>query len=118
MKIAVTYDNGQVGQHFGRTEAFKIYDIEDNAVVSAEVVPTGEYSHGALAGFLADLGVNAIIFGGAGQPMVNRLESFGITPYPGVSGDADQAVNDLIAGNLTINEAAVHGACHHHHHDA
>ena len=27
MRIAVTYENGQIFQHFGHTEAFKIYDV-------------------------------------------------------------------------------------------
>ena len=52
MKIAVTYENGEIFQHFGHTEAFKIYDIADGKVVSAEVVDTNGSGHGALAGFL------------------------------------------------------------------
>ena len=28
MRIAVTYDNGNIFQHFGHTAQFKIYDIE------------------------------------------------------------------------------------------
>ena len=50
MKIAVTYENGEIFQHFGHTEAFKIYDIADDKVVSAEVVDTNGSGHGALAG--------------------------------------------------------------------
>ena len=38
MKIAVTYDNGSVFQHFGKTESFKVYEVEDNKVVSSEVI--------------------------------------------------------------------------------
>ena len=38
MKIAVTYDNGNVFQHFGKTENFKVYEVEDNKVVSSEVI--------------------------------------------------------------------------------
>ena len=50
MKIAVTYENGEIFQHFGRTEQFKLYDVEDNKVVSSEVVGTNGSGHGALAG--------------------------------------------------------------------
>ena len=40
MKIAVTYENGMIFQHFGHTEQFKIYEVAENAVVHAEVVNT------------------------------------------------------------------------------
>ena len=53
MKIAVTYDNGEVFQHFGRTENFKVYEIEDNKVISSEVISSNGVGHGALAGVLA-----------------------------------------------------------------
>ena len=33
MKIAVTYDNGTVFQHFGRTEFFKVYEVEDGKIL-------------------------------------------------------------------------------------
>ena len=54
MKIAVTYDNGNIFQHFGRTESFKVYEIEDNKVVFSEVIGSNGIGHGALAGLLAD----------------------------------------------------------------
>ena len=38
MKIAVTYDNGSVFQHFGKTENFKIFEVENGAIISSEVV--------------------------------------------------------------------------------
>ena len=66
MKIAVTFDNGNVFQHFGHTEAFKVYDIEDGKIISSEVMPTNGSGHGALAGFLKDLGVSTLICGGIG----------------------------------------------------
>lgn len=59
MKIAVTYENQEVFQHFGHCEAFKIYEIADNAVVSSEVVGTGGDGHEALAGFLRRHGVDS-----------------------------------------------------------
>ena len=64
MKIAVTYENGQVFQHFGHTEQFKIYEAAEGKVVSARVVETGGSGHGALAGFLRGLGVDTLICGG------------------------------------------------------
>ena len=52
MKIAVTYENGQIFQHFGHTEQFKIYEAADGKITHAEVVDTNGSGHGALAGFL------------------------------------------------------------------
>ena len=54
MKVAVTYENGEVFQHFGRTPAFKVYEISDGKVISSEVVDTNGTGHGALAGFLKE----------------------------------------------------------------
>ena len=114
MKIAATYDNGQIWQHFGKTEAFKFYTAESGRVVFSEVIGTGGQGHGALAGFLAAHGADAVICGGVGSPMVAMLESAGIRVYPGVTGSADEAVEKLLAGTLALNPAAVHEGCHHH----
>ena len=115
MKIAVTYENGEIFQHFGHTEAFKIYDIADGKVVSAEVVDTNGSGHGALAGFLVAHVVDTLICGGIGGGAQNALAQAGIRLFGGVSGNADEAVNALLAGNLGYNPN-VH--CDHHDHEA
>ncbi|MFR4429120.1 MAG: NifB/NifX family molybdenum-iron cluster-binding protein [Blautia faecis] len=115
MKIAVTYENGEIFQHFGHTETFKIYDIADGKVVSAEVVDTNGSGHGALAGFLVAHGVDTLICGGIGGGAQNALAQAGIRLFGGVSGNADEAVNALLAGNLGYNPN-VH--CDHHDHEA
>ena len=66
MKIAVTYENGEVFQHFGHTEQFKIYEIEDGKIISQEITDTNGSGHGALAGFLKERSVDALICGGIG----------------------------------------------------
>ena len=66
MKIAVTYDNGNIFQHFGKTENFKVYEVEDNQVVSSEVIGSNGTGHGALAGLLSEQGVDVLICGGIG----------------------------------------------------
>ena len=114
MRIAVTYENGQIFQHFGHTEQFKIYDVADGQIVREAVVDTNGSGHGALAGFLMQLGVDALICGGIGGGAQMALAEVGIRLFGGVSGDADAAVNALIAGNLGYNPD-VH--CDHHDHD-
>ena len=114
MKIAVTYENGQVFQHFGHTEQFKIYNVADGKILSSQVVDTNGSGHGALGGFLADMGVDALICGGIGVGAQNALTEAGIRVYGGASGDADKAVEALLAGTLAF-DPNVH--CDHHDHE-
>lgn len=115
MKIAVTYENGEIFQHFGHTETFKIYDISDGKITASEVIDTNGSGHGALAGFLVEHGVDTLICGGIGGGAQNALAQAGIRLFGGVSGNADEAVNALLAGNLGYNPN-VH--CDHHDHEA
>ena len=117
MKIAVTYENGQIFQHFGHTAQFKVYEIADNKVVSSVVLDTLGSGHGALAGFLQELGVDTLICGGIGGGAQVALREAGILLYGGVSGDADSAVNALLDGSLLFNPNVIcnhHGEHHHH----
>ena len=114
MKIAVTYENGNVFGHFGHTEQFKLYQTENGAVVQSAVVDTQGAGHGALAAFLAEKGVDTLICGGIGMGARQALGEAGIRLYPGVTGDADQAVAALLAGTLAYDPDA---ACSHHEHD-
>ena len=112
MKVAVTYENGNVFGHFGHTEQFKIYEVENGEVLSGEVVDTFGSGHGALAQFLSDRDVNALICGGIGMGARIALEQAGIFLMPGVSGSADEAVKSFAEGNLVFNPDA---KCNHHH---
>jgi len=114
MKTAVCYENGQVFQHFGHTEQFKMYTIEDGKVISSEIVSTGGTGHEALAGFLKERGVSSLICGGIGGGAVAALTEAGLTIYAGNSGDADKAAEALASGNLKPNAAA---NCSHHDHE-
>ncbi|MBE6016304.1 MAG: peptidylprolyl isomerase [Lachnospiraceae bacterium] len=111
MKIAVTYDNGNIFQHFGKTETFKIYTVEDGKVVSSEVIGSNGSGHGALAGLLDDKGVAVVICGGIGGGAQAALEKMGIELCAGASGDADAAVEAYLKGEL-VNTGA---NCDHHH---
>lgn len=113
MKIAVTYENGQIFQHFGHTKTFKIYDVDDKTIVSSEVVDTNGSGHGALAELLKGLNVGVLICGGIGGGAQTALSQAGITLYGGVLGDADTAVKALLEGNLVFNPFV---RCNHHDH--
>jgi predicted Fe-Mo cluster-binding NifX family protein len=117
MKIAVTYENGQIFQHFGHTEQFKVYTVEDGQILSSEIVDTNGSGHSALAVVLADLGANALICGGIGGCAISALAEANIKLYPGIMGDADSAVASLIAGTLEYNPNARCTHHHDHHHE-
>ena len=112
MKIAVTYDNGEIFQHFGKTESFKVYEVEDNKVVSSEVIGSNGTGHGALAGLLAEQGVNVLICGGIGGGAQTALTEAGIELCAGAQGNTDQAVESYLKGELVSSGVN----CDHHHH--
>ena len=111
MKIAVTYDNGNVFQHFGKTEFFKVYEVEDNKVVSSEVIGSNGTGHGALAGLLADRNVDVLICGGIGGGAQAALAEAGVELCAGAEGDTDQVVEAYLKGELVSTGAN----CDHHH---
>ena len=111
MKIAVTYENGNVFPHFGHTEQFKIYEIEEGKIASEQVADTNGSGHGALAGMLKAWKVDTLICGGIGAGAQAALAEAGIRLYGGVTGNADEAVEALLVGKLAFNPD-VH--CSHH----
>ena len=114
MKIAVPFENGQVFQHFGHTETFKLYEVEADQIVSSETVATNGSGHEALAGFLTDLSVNVLLCGGIGGGAQAALAGAGIEICSGAEGDADAAVKAYLNGEL---ESAGVNCDHHHDHD-
>ena len=114
MRIAITYDNGDIFQHFGHTEQFKVYDVDNGAIVASQVVDTNGSGHGALAGVLSALNADVLICGGIGDGAQMALAQAGIKLFGGVSGDADAAVEAFVAGNLSYNPDV---RCNHHDHE-
>ncbi len=114
MRIAVNYDNGQIFQHFGRTEMFKLYDVEDGRVVKTQLLPAVAQGHAALSQQLALNHVDVSICGGLGMGMLNALEAAGIKVCANVSTGADEAVQAYLDGTLQYSRDA--HACGGHHH--
>ncbi len=114
MKLAVCYENGQVFQHFGHTEQFKVYTIENGVITHSEIVSTNGQGHGALAGVLKELGADALICGGIGGGARNALAQAGIDLYPGVTGNADLCAAAFANGTLRYDPNT---ECHHHDHE-
>lgn len=114
MKIAITYEKGEVFQHFGHTEQFKIYEIEENKVINEKIINTNGTGHGLLGELLISEGVNALICGGLGAGAKTILEENNIKIYPGVIGNADKAISDFVLGKL---EFYIDKKCNHHEHE-
>ena len=119
MRIAVTYDNGEVFQHFGHTETFKVYEVEDGRIVSSEILGSNGSGHGALATLLDNHAVDVLICGGIGGGAQAALSDCGIELCAGASGDADQAVEAYLRGELVntganCNHYGEGHSCHDH----
>ncbi len=114
MRIAITYDNGEIFGHFGHTEQFKLYDVQDGKILDSHVVNTNGSGHGALAGFLSAHNVDVLICGGIGMGAQNALADAGIKLYGGVCGNADVAAQMLVEGKLDYNPNVM---CNHHGHE-
>ena len=114
MRIAVTYENGEIFQHFGHTQQFKVYEVENGAVVASKVIDTNGSGHGALAGVLMSLQADVLICGGIGGGAQMALAEANIKLYGGVSGSCDAAVEAFLANNLGYNPNV---RCDHHDHE-
>ena len=115
MRIGVTYENGEIFQHFGHTEQFKLYDVENGEIKQTQVVDTNGQGHGALASFLTNAGVEVLICGGIGGGAKAALAQKGIELRGGVSGNADEKAQAYVDGTLEYNAAVE--CTHHHDHD-
>lgn len=111
MIIAVTYENGEIFQHFGHTEQFKIYEVKGGEITADYIIGANGSGHGALAGMLASINTNVLICGGIGGGAKNALKQAGIELFGGVSGNADEAVKKYLEGKLEYNSDA---HCEHH----
>ena len=113
MKIAVTYDEDseEIFQHFGHTEMLKVYDVDDNKVISTKILSTEGHGHSVIADFLNDVEAKVLICGGIGPCAISALQEYGIVLCAGISGNADVAGEKFLNGTLDYQTGA---NCNHH----
>lgn len=111
MKIAVTYENGNIYPHFGKSKELKFYEIEGNKVVSTTVTPNEGGGHTAMAKMLAVKGITTVICGGLGGGAKQALSDNNIEFYPGADGNTDELVEAFLKGELVYNMETECG-CH------
>lgn len=105
MRIAVSYRDGQIGEHFGKAPMFAIYDYENADVnrCTKRLIDTQDLSgHEAMAELMRAEKVDAVIAGNMGGQAKAALLSLGIVPIAGYTGSADDAADLLILGSLPI----------------
>jgi len=112
MIIAVTYNNGNVFEHYGQTKQFKLYEVENNKIISTRILESGEYSHHTLAILLKNNNVEVLCCGGIGTHGVVSLEENGIKVFNDNHGDTDKVVEDYLNNKLTFSGGHTH-ECHH-----
>ena len=111
MFLAIPYENGQIFQHFGRTPQWKRYTIRNGTITASEILSSEGFGHSALITLLQNWQIDAVICGGIGHGAREKLMQAGITLYAGVSGNADDAVQQFLQGTLSHSETET---CHHH----
>lgn len=116
MRVAIPYENGEIFQHFGHTEKFKVYDIENGVINNSTIIETQGEGHGAIAGFLQTNEVDVLICGGIGDGAVKALLSANIDIYAGARGLADDFANAFTEGKLvSASEPTCNCSGHHDH---
>lgn len=102
-KLAVSYDNDKVFEHFGHSRQFKIYTFTGSEITNTEVMNTNAQGHNAVVDFLINNGIEAVICGNIGAEAKKALSDAGIYIFAGVSGDCDKAAKDWFDGTLNYN---------------
>ena len=114
MKVAVAYNNGQIGEHFGHAECFAIYDYQDTNVdscVKKLIDCSDRHGHQAMADLMRENDVDAVIVSQMGDEARALLLSAGIVPVLGYCGGADMAADMLVSGLLSISPEFDGGGC-------
>ncbi len=119
MKIGIPENNGEVNQHFGRSQAFAIIEIDDNKkVVGVETVPAAnlQHQHAGIAQFLKSQGVETVIVGGIGPGAIQGLESHGLNILFGASGPIKDVAETFARGEFVSHKVVCNHHGDHHHH--
>ena len=124
MIIAVAYDEGEIGAHFGHAETFALYNYRGadvNDCTKTLIDSSDLHGHQQMADLMKENGVDAVLCGNMGPEAKKLLLSYGIVPVAGYEGDADVAADLLLTGQLPIVEGGTcsggcggcGGDCHH-----
>lgn len=112
MIITVASMNGEVAGHFGHCETFLFFETQDGKIISEKAVPNPGHKPGFLPNFLADNGTKVIISGGMGGGAVEIFNERNVEVIVGVQGNAREAAEKYLKGELKSTGSI----CHEHQH--
>ncbi|MDP8231504.1 MAG: NifB/NifX family molybdenum-iron cluster-binding protein [Candidatus Zophobacter franzmannii] len=92
-KIAIPTTSNALSAHFGHCEKFAIYNVEDNKIVSTEMIAPPPHEPGSHPKFLRELGCEVIIGGGMGSRAQGLFADNNIEVFIGVP---DQSLEELV----------------------
>ena len=108
MRISVACMGTQIAQHFGHCQNFRLYDVENGKIVNEENIPNPGHKPGFLPNFLGDKGAKVIIAGGMGGGAVDIFNERDIEVIIGIEGEAQDAVERYIRGELKSTGSICH----------
>ena len=108
MRISVACMGTQIAQHFGHCQNFRLYDVENGKIVNEENIPNPGHKPGFLPNFLGDKGAQVIIAGGLGGGAVDIFNERDIEVIIGIEGEAKDAVERYIRGELESTGSICH----------
>ena len=112
MIIAMTYLNEEIFPHFGKSEYFVVYEVENKEVKSKKIYQLEGSGHASKAAFLKEMHADVLICGGMGMHAKEAIDSVGVSVYAGQSGNTDEVLKEFLEGKLIANELAIHSCCH------
>ena len=124
MRVAVSYKDGEIFEHFGHCQCFAIYEYGDSVddCTKTLVDCSDRHGHKAMADLMREQQVDAVISGSMGSEARSLLLSYSIVPVAGYCGHADTAADRLVTGQLPVIDGAgscsggwggCGGGCHH-----
>ncbi|WP_334308253.1 NifB/NifX family molybdenum-iron cluster-binding protein [Anaerocolumna sp.] len=114
-RIAVATDeNHNVFQHFGKTQAFTIYELEGKDLKSKNTLSSNGAGHSELVTLLSENNIDVVICGGVGLHAMEGLMEAGMLVIPGAQGDVDVVTASYLDGSLQASEGPT---CDHHDHE-
>ncbi len=100
-RVAIPLENGILCSHFGHCQQFAIVDVENNKIVSTDLVTPPPHEPGLLPKWLGERGVTNIIAGGIGERAINLFKGQNIEVLAGAApADNETLVNNWINGTL------------------
>jgi predicted Fe-Mo cluster-binding NifX family protein len=118
-KLAIPVLNGQLSSHFGQTQYFYFYEIDNNTTLNQSMETSPEQDHSAIPAWLSEQNVTDIIIGGIGGPAAEKLSDFDINIFEnGMSTSPNELSQMFINNQLSIfGDSCCGGHDHEHEHE-